>query len=177
MMLISAWCGVRFGEVTELRRKDVDLDAMQIHILRAVVKVPGIGFIVGETKSEAGVRDIDVPPHIRQALQNHLDQFVGLDPDALLFPAARDPLRHLSQSSRDKVFDRARIVAGRPDLRWHDLRHTGASMSAAAGANLADLKKLMGHSTTDAAMIYQHALDGRGKLIAERLSEMATQTD
>jgi len=177
MMVISAWCGVRFGEVTELRRKDVDLDAMQIHILRAVVNVPGIGFIVGETKSEAGVRDIDVPPHIRPALKNHLDQFVGLDPDALLFPAARDPLRHLSQSSRDKVFDRARIVAGRPDLRWHDLRHTGASMSAAAGANLADLKKLMGHSTTDAAMIYQHALDGRGKAIAERLSEMATQTD
>ncbi len=177
MMLIAVWCGARFGEVTELRRKDIDLEAMEIHILRAVVNVPGSGFVVGETKSEAGVRDIDIPPHILPAVENHVDNYVGAGAEALLFPSARDPLKHLSQSTRDKVFDRARNVAGRPDLRWHDLRHTGASLAAAAGATLAELKKLMGHSTTDAAMIYQHALDGRGKIIAERLSEMATQAN
>lgn len=74
-----------------------------------------------------------------------------------------------------KVYRRARKVAGRPDLRWHDLRHTAATMAAQKGATLAELMRRLGHSSPQAAMIYQHATDERDKAIAEKLSEMAAR--
>jgi len=172
MLLIAVWCGLRFGEITELRRKDIDLDDGVIRVRRAVVKV-GSDFIVGETKSEAGVRDVDVPPHLFGVIQTHLDDHVAKGSDALLFPSMKDPARHMSQSTLTKVYYPAREAAGRPDLRWHDLRHTGATLAAVAGATLADLMERLGHSTVQAAMIYQHAAQGRGKEIAARLSEIA----
>jgi integrase len=172
MFFIAVWCVARFGEVTELRRSDVDLESAVLNISRGVVKIKG-EFIVGQPKSDAGIRSVDIPPHIVGAIQSHLDTYVGPTPDALLFPSATDARRHLSQSTHTRVWYPAREAAGRPDLHWHDLRHTGATMAAATGATLADLMHRLGHSTVAAAMIYQHAVDGKGKQIAERLSEMA----
>lgn len=60
MVLLASWCAMRFGEVTELRRKDVDLDLGVIHVRRAVTRVNG-EFVVGTPKSEAGVRDVAIP--------------------------------------------------------------------------------------------------------------------
>jgi integrase len=71
------------------------------------------------------------------------------------------------------VFYKARTTAGRPDLRWHDLRHTGAVLAAQTGATLAELMGRLGHSTPSAAMRYQHAAEGRDLQIARALSAMA----
>ncbi|MEI2718302.1 MAG: tyrosine-type recombinase/integrase [Candidatus Nanopelagicales bacterium] len=68
----------------------------------------------------------------------------------------------------------AREKAGRPDLRFHDLRHTSATLAAATGATLAELMSRMGHSTPGAAMRYQHVAADRDRAIAEALSGMAT---
>ena len=68
---------------------------------------------------------------------------------------------------------RARKAAGRPDLRFHDLRHTGAVLAAATGASLAELMARLGHSTPQAAMRYQHAAAGRDREIAAMLSKLA----
>ena len=67
----------------------------------------------------------------------------------------------------------ARGKAGRRDLRFHDLRHTGAVLAAATGATLAELMARLGHSTVSAAMRYQHAAADRDKAIAEALSKLA----
>ena len=75
-----------------------------------------------------------------------------------------------------KVYRRARKAAGREDLRWHDLRHTGATLAAQAGATLAELMNRLGHTTVTAALIYQHAAAGRDAEIARRLSEMVKGT-
>ena len=92
-------------------------------------------------------------------------------PDALLFPAA-DGVSHLAPSTLYTSFYRARDLAGRPDLRWHDLRHTGAVLAAQTGATLAELMGRLGHSTPQAALRYQHAAQGRDAEIARRLSAM-----
>lgn len=94
-------------------------------------------------------------------------------PDALLFPAAGDPTRHLAPASLYKVFYRARDAVGRPDLRWHDLRHTGAVLAAQTGATLAELMGRLGHSSPQAALRYQHVAGGRDAEIAQALSSMA----
>ena len=68
---------------------------------------------------------------------------------------------------------KARAAAGRPDLRWHDLRHSGAVLAAATGASIAELMARLCHSTPTAAMRYQHAAQGRDREIAALLSKLA----
>ncbi len=172
MTLLAAWCALRFGELTELRRKDVDLDAGVIRVRRGVTRVDG-GFIVGTPKSDAGARDVAIPPHLIPALREHMGKSIAGGQNGLLFPSTGDPSRHLAPASLYRVFYRAREVAGRPDLRWHDLRHTGAVLAAQTGASLAELMGRLGHSTPQAAMRYQHAAKGRDAQIASALSALA----
>ena len=172
MVLLAAWCGLRFGELTELRRRDIDLTHRVVKIRRAVVRVDG-EFIVGTPKSDAGVRDVSIPPHLLPLVKAHLADNITGGRDGLLFPAAGDPSRHLAPSSLYRVFYKAREAAGRPDLRFHDLRHTGAVLAASTGATLAELMARLGHSTAGAALVYQHAAQDRDRVIAEALSGLA----
>jgi integrase len=72
-----------------------------------------------------------------------------------------------------RVWYPAREKAGRPDLRFHDLRHTSATMAAVAGATLSELMQRLGHSTPGAAMRYQSVAKGRDHVIAAALSKLA----
>lgn len=171
MVLLSSWCALRFGEVTELRRKDLDLKNGVIHVRRGVVRAEH-SKIVGTPKSEAGVRDVAIPPHLIPMLKAHRDAMPMRGQDALLFPAA-DGVSHLAPSSLYRVYYPARKAAGRPDLRWHDLRHTGAVLAAQTGATLAELMGRLGHSTPQAALRYQHVAGGRDAQIAKALSQLA----
>lgn len=171
MILLASWCALRFGELTELRRADVDLTDDVINVRRAVVRTDG-GFKVGPPKSDAGIRDVACPPHIMAALNVHMSKHVGPQPDALLFPA--DHGGHLAPATFYRWYYKARTKAKRTDLRFHDLRHTGATLAAQTGATLAELMGRLGHSTPAAAMRYQHAAQGADKRIAAALSAMAT---
>jgi integrase len=172
MVLLAAWCAMRFGELAELRRGDLDMKSNRIQIRRAVVKVRG-EMIVGQPKTDAGIRDVAIPPHLIPALEHHLAAHVGPEADALVFPAAADTQRHMQPSTLYKVYYPARQAAGRKDLRFHDLRHTGAVLAAQTGATLAELMGRLGHTTPGAAMRYQHAAADRDAEIARRLSELA----
>ncbi len=65
----------------------------------------------------------------------------------LLFPAATDGNHHMAPATLYKVYYPAREAAGRKDLRWHDLRHTGAMLAAQTGATLAELMGRLGHTS------------------------------
>lgn len=170
MVLLGAWTALRFGELVELRRGDVDLEAGVVQVQRAAVRVDG-GWVAGDPKSDAGVRDVAMPPHIRPAIEAHLTGFVGAGKDSLLFPAKSGG--YLQPSTLQRHFYKARAAAGRDDLRWHDLRHSGAVLAAQSGATLAELMERLGHSTVGAAMRYQHAARGRDQQIAELMSKLA----
>ncbi|NYI60273.1 tyrosine-type recombinase/integrase [Cellulomonas soli] len=169
MVLLAAWCALRFGELAELRRADVDLRHGVLHVRRGVVRL-GAEVVVGTPKSAAGVRNVAVPPHLLPVLKEHLGARVERGADALLFPATDG--RQLSPNSLYWWFFRARHAAGRDDLRFHDLRHTGAVLAASTGATLAELMARLGHSTPAAAMRYQHAAQDRDRVIAEALSAL-----
>lgn len=170
MVLLAAWLAMRFGELTELRRKDIDLDDEVVRVRRAVVRTDD-GFTVTTPKSDAGVRDIAIPPHLLPAIEDHLSEHVGSKADSLLFPAVGGG--HLAPATLYRRFYTAREKANRDDLRWHDLRHSGAVLAAATGATLAELMARLGHSTPQAAMRYQHAAQGRDREIAALLSKLA----
>lgn len=179
MVLLAAWGGFRFGELTELRR--MDLDGQTVHVSRAVVRLPGVDgdtpasrrrpvFEVGAPKSGAGIRSVVLPAAIMPAIEEHLALMEDKRPAALLFPA--DSGEHLAVSTLNRYWFPAREAAGRPDLRWHDLRHTQAVLAAQSGATLAELMQRMGHSTVVATLRYQHAAQGRDAQIAAALSKL-----
>jgi len=167
MVLLAAWCGLRFGELAELRRADVDPFGGRLMVRRGVVRAGG-QWIAGTPKSEAGQRDVAIPPHLLPAVEEHLSAHTGPEPGALLFTAVSGG--YLTPGGLYDYFYPARAKAGRPDLRFHDLRHTGATLAAATGATLAELMRRLGHSTPGAAMRYQHAADDRDAAIAAALS-------
>jgi integrase len=169
---LASWCALRFGEMVELRRKDIDLDAEVIRVRRAVVRVKG-GHIVADPKSQAGIRDVAIPPHLLPMIRDHLAEHVDDRREALLFPSTRGGGAHLSMTALYRSWTKAREQVGRKDLRWHDLRHSGAVLAAATGASLSELMARLGHSTHKAALRYQHAAQGRDREIAALLSKLA----
>ena len=173
-VLLAAWCGLRFGELVELRRKDVDTKEGVLRVRRAVTWVDGKP-VIGIPKSDAGIRVVAIPPHLVPAVAEHLLQHAGKGRHGLLFPAV-DSVSLLTHDMLKRPFDRARQAAGRPDLRFHDLRHTGAVLAAQTGATLAELMARLGHSTPGAALRYQHAAAGRDAQIAAALSRIANGT-
>jgi integrase len=178
MVTLASWCALRFGETVELRRGDVDLSDEVIRVRRAAVRTKG-AYSVTSPKSDAGLRDVAIPPHIIPHIEVHLAKYVDKPRDSLIFPAGTvdnvhsSSERHLQPSTLYRHWYRARDKAGRPDLRWHDLRHSGAVLAAATGASLAELMARLGHSTPQAAMRYQHAAKGRDREIAALLSKLA----
>lgn len=173
MVLLGSWTALRFGELVELRRKDIDLDNGVVMVRRAAVRVDG-GWTIGQPKSDAGARDVAIPPNIIPALKDHLKRHTDSGKDALLFPAVNGG--HLQPSTLYRHFYKARTAAKREDLRWHDLRHSGAVLAAQSGATLAELMARLGHSTPQAAMRYQHAAQGRDQQIAHRMAAIVAES-
>jgi integrase len=192
MVQLAAWTMLRFGELAELRRSDVEIDEQGfevevdgkiemhhidvLHVRRAVVAVkrePGSesGRIVGKPKSKAGIRDAYVPPHLHDQLVAHLDEHCQPGPHGLLFPSAGGGSHLATRTLYDSYYP-AREAAGRPDLRFHDLRHTGATWLAQNDATLKELMVAGGWSTPGVAMRYQHATEERRRELAERMSSM-----
>jgi integrase len=172
MVTLASWCALRFGEAVELRRGDIDLSAEVIRIRRAAVRIKG-AYTTTTPKSDAGMRDVAIPPHIIPTIEAHLAAYVGSGRDSLIFPAFDNADGHLQPSTLYRHWYKARDDAGRPDLRWHDLRHSGAVLAAATGASLAELMQRLGHSTPQAAMRYQHVASGRPAEVAALLSKLA----
>jgi integrase len=92
-------------------------------------------------------------------------------PDGLVFPAARGgPIRRSNFTRR--VWISTTRAAGVEGLRFHDLRHTAATLAVAAGASTRELMVRMGHSSSAAALRYQHVMAGRDAAIAAALDEL-----
>jgi integrase len=170
LVLISAWCGLRYGEVTELRRADIGEGCEIISIGRAVVHREGCKVSVPKSGKP---RIVVVPPHIRSHIANHLDSFVGPESDALLFPPIRRGC-HLSDKVVRDALAPALKTAGREGVRIHDLRHFAGTQVARVG-NLVETMNHLGHSTVTASLRYQHQVDGRAVEIAEALSALAAK--
>lgn len=170
-LLLAAWCQLRRSEILGLQRRDIDLESQQVNVERAWVVTQDGRRELNATKSEAGDRKPYMPRQLVEAMTAHLASFVGPEPDAWLFPnaAGTAPLLHRTFS---RVWERARVAAGRPDLHLHDLRHSGLTWVAQSGASIAELMRRGGHKSPDAAMRYQHAADERDKALAEALGRM-----
>lgn len=171
MILVAAFGSLRFGEVTALRRRDVDVKAGVVMVRRAFVEVRKQGVVAAPPKSRASVRSVRLPDSVVQDLVEHMESWSGDGPDGLVFtvPSGR-PVRR--GNFNGGVAWRATVTAmGRPELHFHDLRHTGNTLAAGAGVSTRDLMARMGHDSLQAALVYQHATQPVDERIARSLED------
>ena len=141
-----------------------------VRIVGSVAELDG-GKLVGDTpKSRAGRRTVALPAAVIPDLQAHLDTYAEEGENGRVFigPKGGPPLR---RSGFRRIWNNVRTDVGLPDLHFHDLRHVGNTLAATTGASLKELMARMGHASTRAALIYQHASHDRDKMIAEALGD------
>jgi integrase len=134
--------------------------------------MPGGGHIFAPPKSAAGKRTVTIPSIVIPQLRIHLDTNVRAGAGALVFTSPEGaPLRR--GNFRRRVWVPALESAGLPAIHFHDLRHTGNSLTANAGANLRELMDRMGHASPRAALIYLHSTSERQQALADAVSKSA----
>ncbi len=172
LILTTTFACLRWGEVTALRRSDVDLAAGTVRVERAYGEQRGRGLVLGPPKSRAAVRIVSMPGPVVAELARHLAEDVPADSSALVFSGpskARPPLR---RNNFRKLVNWGEAVekVGVPNLHFHDLRHTGNTLASRTGASTRDLMARMGHDSPRAALIYQHTNSAADQAIAQALS-------
>ena len=170
LILLKAWCGLRWGEVIELRRHDLDNDAEVVYVNRGVTHRKA-NCHIDTTKQKQG-HAVVIPPHIRADVKHHLDVHTAKGAGALLFSPARGGC-HLNDLVFRDYLAPALEEAGIPaTMRIHDLKHFSGTMTARV-ASLAETMSRLGHRTVKASLIYQSVVSGRDAEIAAALSELA----
>lgn len=177
LVLLGAIGGLRYGEATALRAKDVAIErdehgevaVVRVNVERAVKWLDG-GAVIGRTKSEAGVRNVAIFGGDAKIIAEHCHGMIG---DALLFPARTSPKGYLHGTTFHRHWKKARATAGREDLRFHALRHYAGTRYSQAGATAKETMARLGHSSIQASMRYQHA-GSRDDELAARLVRRTT---
>ena len=171
-MLLATFTSLRWGELCALRRRDIGLDTRTVRVDRTLTELENGGLTFGPPKTEAGRRMVSYPQLIAAEVHWHMTCFAQDGDDGLAFTGPSGaPLRR--GNFRSRIWLPALKKANLPAAHFHDLRHTGNTLTAHAGANLRELMARMGHSSTRAAMIYLHSTDERQREIADALGTLA----
>ena len=175
VVLLAAWCQLRRGEILGLRRKDIDLSRAAVNIEQTRTFTMKGESLIKQPKTSSSRRSVAIPRHLMERMAEHLNNSTGVSPDELVLSGRNG--KQLTRDALQGSWEQARASIGRPDLRLHDLRHTGLTFAAATGATTAELMHRAGHSSAAAAQRYQHATRDRDRVLADALSDLAeTQT-
>jgi integrase len=152
-----------------LRRRDLDLDEGFVTVRSAVTEIDS-KLDGARPKSLAGVREVGIPAALSPELREHVRRWSEKGSHGRVFvgPKGATPRRSNFNRLWLSAVDTAGI-APEVGLHFHDLRHTGNTLTK--GASLKDVMRRLGHASTRAAPIYQHADRASERAIAEGLSE------
>ncbi len=182
LLTLALVVGMRRGELLALRWSDVDLDRAQLRVHRSLSYFPDPKtkhnkFKEEKAKTAAGERMINLPAFVVESLRQHRKQQdeerlkcgdAWLDYD-LVFCTL-----HGSYLDPSMVFDKFKEIlkeAGLPDMRFHDLRHSAATILLSMGVNVKIIQELLGHgSVTITLDIYSHVLPSMQQVVMEDLN-------
>jgi integrase len=172
--------GLRQGEALGLRWPDVDLDAGTLTVRVALQRLGKETRLV-EPKSARSRRTVVMPPSVVAALRAHrLRQWE----EKLLAGGRWQENGLVFASTIGTPLDARNVVrqfkaslerAGLPDMRWHDLRHTCASLLLAMGTSARTVMDLLGHSQIGLTMnTYSHVVPELKREAADRMERLLT---
>ncbi|WP_287154458.1 site-specific integrase [Candidatus Solincola tengchongensis] len=168
IIALAVFTGMRQGEILALRWQDIDYRNGIIRVVRSFS--PANGF--SDLKSEKSRRAVPLIPRLADIFQKRYESMGRPDPDSLVFPTeAGTPKDRNNLISRE--FEPALLSAGIRKIRFHDLRHTYASLAIASGADPKGLQSVLGYSSITVTMdTYGHLFPGHMESITRGLDGM-----
>jgi integrase len=166
LYVLALATGMRQGELLALRWQDVNLTQGTLQVRASLRYQVGKGFVFEEPKTKHGRRSVALPPDAVEALQMHLArqevERQTLGPawrnEGLVFASeVGGPIEatNMMRGSFHRVVERS----GVPKIRFHDLRHTAATLLLGARVNPKVVSEMLGHSAISITLdIYAHVL-------------------
>jgi len=176
---IAIFGGLRLEEVTGLNWSDIDFDKKTIDINKTSQYITGMGIIEGQTKTEKSARNITISDAVINILKAYrLEQQkerlkladLWIETGKIFVQWNGKPMFPSTPSS---WFHKWLKKSGLPALKFHDLRHTNASLLISQGVDVALVSKRLGHSQiTTTLNIYTHAINKYDAGAAQVLDEL-----
>lgn len=176
LYVLALATGMRRGELFGLRWSDIDLDNNSLSVNRTLVELAG-KFDVADPKSTKGRRRIDLPPSVVTTLREYRKRMLGENQPASMWvfcDVRGGPLRASNVVRRS--FRPLLKRAGLPVIRFHDLRHTAATLMLSQGIHPKIVQERLGHSKIAVTLdIYSHVLPSMQRDVAEKLDRLFCQ--
>jgi integrase len=165
LVLLAAYGGLRIGELAGLKSRRIDMLRRRIEIAEIAVEVKG-QIVWGAPKTRAGRRSITLPRPVMDELQWHLNRWAG---EELVFTSPAGAVLR-TPAWRRRSWTPAVRDAGLSPLRPHDLRHTAVALWIAAGANVLEVSRRAGHTSTSFTLDrYRHLFPEADDALSDRL--------
>ncbi len=164
--LLELATGLRRGELLGLKWPDLDLKSGTVTVNRGLVRAKGQGLIFQEPKTHYSRRTISIPLQVARELERHkakqnidkLELGKAYYNDNLVFCTKEG--KPLDPSEFTRHFQRLLKAAGLPRLRFHDLRHTFATVSLQEGVSAKVIQEVLGHHSAAFTMqVYSHVTE------------------
>ncbi len=164
LYVLAITTGMRQGELLGLRWHDVDLEQRSIRVTGSLQYVPGKGLSVATPKTRRSRRHVLLSEVATEALDHHrtvqgmeLANSATWEDHDLVFPnRCGRPMYATNMLNRS--FAVILKAAGIPRIRFHDLRHTAATLLLGKGIHPKVVSEMLGHANTSMTLdVYSHA--------------------
>ena len=165
LLVLAVITGMREGEILALRWQDIDFENNSLQVQRAVSYLKGYGYVESEPKTEKSRRMIKLPVFVVNILKQHQAQQEVQRKEVgkawiekkLVFTNAQG--YYISSNTLRKVFKSFLVSIDLPHMRFHDLRHSAATILLAMNVHPKVVQEILGHSQISVTMdLYSHAL-------------------
>lgn len=172
LYVLAVTTGLRQGELLALQWEDVDLDSDALSVRHTLLEMDGKLELV-EPKTAMACRKVDLPQMAVKALRRHRKQMLaeGHIGSCVFCDTKGGPIRKSNLIRRS--FKPLLKNAGLPDIRFHDLRHTAATLLLVQGVNPKVVQERLGHAQISLTLdTYSHVLPSIQKEAASKLDSL-----
>lgn len=183
-MRLALLCGLRLGEIGALTLDDIDWKNGRIDISRALKYTSATGQYIAEPKTDTSERVIDLPAGmmtILQVIRDYQVETAALLGDRwrgtgrILINFDGTPVHHDTPSKQWRRFADRNGYAG---VRFHDLRHSHATILLADNIDVVAVAHRLGHASPDTTLrYYAHAIHRRDVASAQSMQSLLARAD
>jgi integrase len=181
LYVLAIHTGMRQGELLGLKWENVDLAANAIRVRHTLLRTKG-RVILGEPKTKKSRRTVHLTGAASRALEEHLERQLKImerlgdlyrDQGLVFTTEVGTPIN--PSNLRKRSFAPLLQKAGLPRLRFHDLRHTCATLLLSKNIHPKYVQELLGHATVSITLdTYSHVLPGMGNQVADAMEDVLT---
>ena len=173
LFLLELTTGMRRGEILALKWRDLNLKTGELHISRQVLKVNG-KVLISTPKTKSSNRMILLPPEMTELLA----ELKTRTDSEWIFPSPLDLTQPRHPSAVYHRFQKILERANCKRVRFHDLRHTFATMALENGMDIKTLSAMIGHVSAETTLnIYSHITDAMQQQAAARIDREIAGAD